>query len=93
MSYSPNSIGNSVSKEYACIVGDTGSIPRSGRSTGKENGNPLKYSCLENLLDRGAWWAIDHRIARVGLNLATKPPPTLSKSLALFDLFIFCRGS
>ena len=36
---------------------DTGSIPGSGRSPGEGNGNPLQYSCLGNLMDRGAWWA------------------------------------
>ena len=35
-----------------------GSIPGSGRFPGGEHGNPLQYSCLENLMDRGAWWAI-----------------------------------
>ena len=38
-------------------------IPGSGRSPGKGNGNPLQYSCLENPMDRGAWWAIVHRVA------------------------------
>ena len=37
-------------------TGDTGLIPGSGRSPGVENGNPLQYSCLENSMDRGAWW-------------------------------------
>ena len=37
---------------------DTGSSPRSGRFPGERNGNPLQYSCLENSVDRGAWWAI-----------------------------------
>ena len=36
---------------------DTGSIPGSGRSLGEGNGNSLQYSCLENSMDRGAWWA------------------------------------
>ena len=36
---------------------DTGSLPGSGRSPGVENGNPLQYACLENSMDRGAWWA------------------------------------
>ena len=43
---------------------DVGSIPGSGRSPGKGNANPLQYSCLENLIDRGAWWAIVHRVAK-----------------------------
>ena len=45
-------------KESACQWGDTSLIPGSGRSPGEENGNPLQYSCLENSMDRGAWWAI-----------------------------------
>ena len=38
------------------------SIPRLGRSPGRGHGNPLQYSCLENALDRGAWWATVHRV-------------------------------
>ena len=45
-------------------VRDTGSIPGSGRSPGKEHGNPLQYSCLENPKDRGAWWDVVHRVAK-----------------------------
>ena len=40
-----------------------GSVPGSGRSPGVGNGNPLQYSCLENYMDRGAWWAAVHGIA------------------------------
>ena len=47
----------SDSKECACNVGDSGSIPGSGRSPGEGNGYPLQYSCLENPMDRGAWQA------------------------------------
>ena len=43
---------------------DAGSIPESGRSPGEENGNPLQYSCLENSMDRGAWWAVIHRVSK-----------------------------
>ena len=46
--------GGSDGKESAINVGDQGSIPRSGRSSGEENGNPLQYSCLENSMDREA---------------------------------------
>ena len=42
---------------------DSGSIPRSGRSPGVGNGNPLQYSCLENSMDRGAGWAVVHGVA------------------------------
>ena len=44
-------------KESACNLGDSGLIPGSGRSPREGNGNPLQYFCLENNLDRGAWWA------------------------------------
>ena len=43
--------------KYACNAGDLGSIPGLGRSPGIQNGNPLQYSCRENSVDRGAWWA------------------------------------
>ena len=51
------------------------SIPGSGRSPGEGNGNTLQYSCLENPMDRGAWWATVHGVARVRHDLVTKPPP------------------
>ena len=51
---------SSVGKESACNAGDLGSIPRLGRCPGERNDNPLQYSYLENLMDRGAWWAIVH---------------------------------
>ena len=43
---------------------DSGSIPRLGRCPGEGNGNPLQYSCLENPMDRGAWQATLHRVAK-----------------------------
>ena len=55
---------DSDSKEYACHAGELGSILGSGRSPGEGNGNPLQYSCLENPMDRGAWWAIVHGVAK-----------------------------
>ena len=70
-------MNSSVGEEYACNAGDWGSIPGSGRSPGEGNGNPLQYSCLENPTDRGAWQATVHGIARVGHDLATKPPTML----------------
>ena len=45
-------------------MGDLGSIPGSGRSPGEGNGNPLQYSCLENFMDGGAWWATVHGVAK-----------------------------
>ena len=49
--------GGSEVKASASNAGDLGSIPGSGRSPGEGNGNPLQYSCLENPMDGGAWWA------------------------------------
>ena len=46
------------------MVGDVGSIPRSGRSPGEGNGNPLQYSCLENPMDRGAWQATVYGVVK-----------------------------
>ena len=51
-------------KESACITGDLGSIPVSGKSHGEGHGNRLQYSCLENSMDRGAWWAMVHGVAK-----------------------------
>jgi len=56
--------GGSEGKESACNVGDPGSTPGSGRYPGEGNGNPLQYSYLENSMDRGAWWAIVHRVSK-----------------------------
>ena len=55
---------SSVSKESACSIGDLGLIPGLGRSPREGNGNPLQYSCLENPMDRGAWWATVHGVAK-----------------------------
>ena len=66
---------SSVGKESACNAGDLGSSPESERSPGEGNGNPRQYSCLEKPMNRGAWWATVNGVARVGHNLATKPPP------------------
>jgi len=56
--------GGSEVKASACNVGDMGSIPGLGRSPGEGNGNPLQYSCLENPMDGGAWWATVHGVAK-----------------------------
>ena len=57
----------SAVKKSACNAGATGntdSIPGSGRSPGEGHGNPLQYSCLENPMDRGAWWVTVHGVAK-----------------------------
>ena len=56
--------GGSHDKVSACNVGDPGSIPGLGRPPGEGNGNPLQYSYLDNPMDRGAWRAIVHRVAK-----------------------------
>ena len=56
--------GDSDGKVSAYDAGDPGSIPGSGRSPGKGNGNPFQYSCLEKPTDRGAWWAIVYGITK-----------------------------
>ena len=56
--------GGSDGKESVCNVGDPGFIPGSGRSLGEGNGYPFQYSCLENSMDRGAWWATVHGVTK-----------------------------
>ena len=60
----PGFPGGSDSKASACNVGDLGLIPGLGRSPGEGNGNPLQFSCLENLMDGGAWWATIHGVSK-----------------------------
>ena len=74
MNLSKNFTNSTVSKESAYNVGDLGLIPGLGGSPGEGNGNALQCSCLENPMDRGVWQATVHGVARVGHNLATKPP-------------------
>ena len=58
----PDFSGGSYGKESACNAGDLSSVPRLGRSPGEGNGYPLQHSCLEYLMDRGAWWATVHGV-------------------------------
>ena len=62
MSFKHNSPGDSDSKEYACIAGDLGLNPGQGKFPEEGNGNPFQYFCLENPMDREAWWATLHRV-------------------------------
>ena len=63
--------GSSI-EESDCDAGDMGSIPVSERSPGGGNDNLLQYSCLENPMDIGDWWATVHGVTKVGHNLVTK---------------------
>ena len=56
--------GRSDGKEFVCNAGDLGSIPGSGRSPGEGNGDPFQYSYLQNPMDRGAWKATVHGVAK-----------------------------
>ena len=56
--------GGSDSKESTCNAGDLGSIPGLGRYPGEGNSYPLQYSCLENPMDGGAWWATVHGVTK-----------------------------
>ena len=69
--------GDPVVKNLPANAGDTGSIPGSERSPGVGNGNPLQYSCLENLIDRGAWPTTVHGVTKIWaqLSMHTHHPP------------------
>ena len=54
----------SIVKNPPTNARDVGSTPRSGRSPGEGNGNPFQYSCLGNPMNRGAWWATVHEVAK-----------------------------
>ena len=74
--------GDSVVKNPPACAGDVGDlalIPGSGRSPGRGNGSPLQCSCLDNPMDRGAWWATVHRVTQSWtrlkrLSLHAQPP-------------------
>ena len=83
-------------KKSVCSERNLGSISELRRTPGETNGYPLQYSCLENSMDRGAWWATVHGVARVGHDSVTTPPPhfvqewlSLPWAVALF----FCSFS
>ena len=56
--------GSSAGKESACNAGDPGSVPGLGRCPKEGIGYPLHYSCLENPVDRGSWWATVHGVTK-----------------------------
>ena len=92
--------GGSDGKESAYKVGDLGSIPGSGRSPGGGHGNLFQYSCLENPMDRGAWKATDHGVAKSqtrpihSAHSKVWPPPGISspswKPRQTFFLLDYC---
>ena len=78
--------GGSAVKNPPANAGDMSSVPRSGRSPGEGNGNPLQCSCQRNPMDRGAW---SHK--RVRHDLVTKQQQTLPFPSFLLNLFLFFR--
>ena len=76
----------------ACNARDPGLIPRSGKSPGEKHGKPLQYSCLENSVDRGAWWATVHGVTKNQTQLSnehfiyTKPRVTTQVLLLAIGL-------
>ena len=71
-----------VLKNVPTNAGETGSILGSGRSPGEGNGNPLQYSCLENPVDRGAWWATVHGVAESQTQLSNYAHTTDGRMMA-----------
>ena len=84
--------GGSEVKASARNAGDLGSIPGSGRSPGEGNGNPLLYSCLENPMDGGAWWATVHGVAKSRTRLSDFTSGPLEKGLEAGGLKTPPRG-
>ena len=85
--------GGSVGKESACSVGDQGSILGLGRSPGAGHGNPHQYSCLENSMDRGAWRATVHGVAKsrtqqLNHHWTLEPRALMPTQLLSLDYFI-----
>ena len=70
-------------------AGDVGSIPGSGRSLGGGHGNPLQYSCLENPMNRGAWWALVHSIEKSWMQLSTVIIWAIGRLLREVTVFMF----
>ena len=71
-------------------TGDAGLIPESGRSPGERNGNPLQYSCLENPIDRGAWQATVHGVAKSWTHLSNL---ALTVPMHTYGQLIYDKGS
>ena len=100
--FAPFFPGGSEVKASACNAGDLGSTPGSGRSPEEGNGTPLQYSCLENPMDGGAWWATVHGVAKSQTRLSerlnkTKGEKDLNSFFVIsiflclpFSFFFFC---
>ena len=72
-----NANGQTNARINTHYMGDPGSIPELGRSPGEGNGSPRQYSCLENPMDGGAWWATVHRVAKSRTRLSEAQHSTI----------------
>ena len=86
--------GGSVIKNQPANANNAGLIPGLGRSPGGGNGNPLQYSCLGNLTDRGAWWATVHEVSKESdmtqqLQCCRPPPFSRPPPAPSFPVIIF----
>ena len=79
--------GGSGIKNLPANAGDPGLIPGLERSPGGGHGNPLQYSCLENSMDKGAQWAIVHRVAQSQTQLKGLSRSSMYVSIPIFNLF------
>ena len=77
--------GGSAVKDLPANARDLGSIPGSVRSPGKGNGNPFQYSCLENPMDRGAWWATVHGVTESDMTKLLHVTPALQANSLLLS--------
>ena len=84
--------GVSDGKESACNAGDLGSTPGSERYPEEGNGNPLQYSCLENPMDRGAWWAIVYRVVKSRTRLTNRACTKNLNIVVVFFLILYSVG-
>ena len=75
--------GGALVKNPPANAGDPGSIPGSRRSPGEGNGNSLEYSCLDNPMDRGAWQATVHGVAKSQTRLSMHATPHISSLYVL----------
>ena len=103
-SYPYSILHGSDGKESTCNARAPGSILGSGRSPGERNGNPLQYSCLENSMDRGSWWATVHGVAELDTTewltlththtqVASRKGITLVCGWDLWKLYLYWRGT
>ena len=79
-------------KESACNTGDLGSIPGLGRSPGEGNGNALQYFCLENSIDKGAWQATVHGVAKSQTRLEQLTQGIINNITGGYGVLMFIAG-